>query len=117
MYFQFLQQTVAVERDEVGHPLLFLSYGYDISHIKSKQTVELIINTPSETLMWNYNFDKDVLEPEKPLFVQEKKVLVLLSEGKNSKDMADILYISPHTADTHRRNLLKKKQIVLILQV
>ena len=43
---------------------------------------------------------------------QEKKILALLAEGKQSKEIADELFISSHTIDTHRRNLLKKTNCI-----
>lgn len=39
---------------------------------------------------------------------REKEVIKLLADGLSSKQIADKLFISPHTVDTHRRNLLKK---------
>ena len=43
---------------------------------------------------------------------QEKKILSLLAEGKSSKEIAEALFISPHTVDTHRRHLLKKTNCI-----
>ena len=106
-YFQFLQKSILVQSDESGNPLLYLRYGYDISHLV-KPSVGLIINTPVQTLIWDYNITKKSLEQVNLISVHEKKILKLLSEGKSSKEMADILFVSPHTIDTHRRNLLKK---------
>ena len=39
---------------------------------------------------------------------RELEIVRLLAKGMQSKEIADILYISKHTVDTHRRNLLKK---------
>lgn len=106
-YFQYLQKGIVVETDELGSPLLYLRYGYDVSHLV-KPSVGLIINSPERTLIWNYNAKTKALEQINLLSVQEKKILKFLSEGKESKEIADLLFISPHTIDTHRRNLLKK---------
>lgn len=106
-YFQFLQKSIVVERDREGNPLLYLRYGYDITHLL-KPSVGLIINAPGETLIWNYNIDKHCLEQVNLLSNHERKILALLAEGKTSKEMADMLFVSSHTIDTHRRNLLKK---------
>lgn len=32
----------------------------------------------------------------------------LLSKGHNSKEISEMLFLSPHTVDYHRRQLLKK---------
>lgn len=39
---------------------------------------------------------------------REKEVLELIAEGLTTQEMADQLYISPATVDTHRKNLLTK---------
>ena len=102
-----LQQACIVEVDPNNNPLLFLSYLYDITHLK-KSSASLVITSSKETLMWNYHFLKKKLVEIKPLSTREKKLLLLLSEGKQTKQIADELGISPHTVDTHRRNMLKK---------
>ena len=39
---------------------------------------------------------------------RELQIVQLLAKGFASKQIAATLYISKHTVDTHRRNLLKK---------
>lgn len=39
---------------------------------------------------------------------REMEVLDLLSRGMSSNEIAEKLFISPHTVDFHRRQLLKK---------
>ena len=102
-----LQQACIVEVDANKHPLLFLSYIYDITHLK-KSSASLVLTSSNETLMWNYHFKKKKLVEIKPLSTREKKVLILLSKGKSTKQIAEELSISPHTVDTHRRNMLSK---------
>jgi DNA-binding CsgD family transcriptional regulator len=110
-YFQFLQKTMVVEMDPSGHPLLYLRYGFDISHLV-RPSVGLIINAPDETLIWTFNIQKKCLEQVNLLSGQEKKILALLAEGRHSKDIGDMLFVSHHTIDTHRRNLLKKTNCI-----
>lgn len=46
-----------------------------------------------------------------PLGVREREVLQLLAEGQTSGEIAASLHIATSTADTHRRNLMKKLNI------
>lgn len=46
------------------------------------------------------NFDK--------LSRTEKKIMRLIGEEKTSKEIAEILFISPKTVDNHRSNIIKK---------
>jgi two-component system nitrate/nitrite response regulator NarL len=39
---------------------------------------------------------------------QERKIIQLVVDGLSSKEIADKLFISKYTVDTHRRNILKK---------
>jgi DNA-binding CsgD family transcriptional regulator len=43
-----------------------------------------------------------------PLSKREKEVAKLLAEGKSSKEVADLLYISIYTVRRHRDNIMRK---------
>ncbi|MDW7693934.1 response regulator transcription factor [Flammeovirgaceae bacterium SG7u.111] len=60
----------------------------------------------TETLVKNFE-KKDELTEIK-LTPREKEVLVQLYEGKNSIEIAEKLFISSHTVQSHRKNLLSK---------
>jgi two-component system response regulator NreC len=42
---------------------------------------------------------------------REKEILRLIGEGKTSLEIADELFISKATVDTHRKNIVKKMNI------
>ncbi len=43
-----------------------------------------------------------------PLTTREQAVLLLVAEGKNSREVAEMLDISTRTVETHRKNIKKK---------
>lgn len=45
---------------------------------------------------------------EHALTEREVEILELLMQNKSSKDIAEQLFVSKHTVDTHRRNILEK---------
>ena len=47
-------------------------------------------------------FTKPLLTP------REREVLKLIAEGKSNKDIADLLFISVHTVERHRANIMEK---------
>jgi DNA-binding NarL/FixJ family response regulator len=53
------------------------------------------------------------LEKEKTeiLTIREREVLKLLAEGKRTKEIAAVLYISPYTVRRHRANIMEKLNI------
>ena len=48
---------------------------------------------------------------------REREILGLLSKGHNSKEISEMLFLSPHTVDYHRRQLLKKTNSKNIAQL
>jgi len=51
------------------------------------------------------------------LSVREREVLQLLAEGKTSKQIAAALHMSDRTADTHRRNIMKRLDLHSIAEL
>ena len=49
--------------------------------------------------------------PPDPLSVREREVLQLIAEGKNMKEIGEILGISARTAETHRARIMSKLNI------
>jgi len=52
------------------------------------------------------NYKKFVL-----LTKREKEIITLLTEGKSSPEISDLLFISKHTVSKHRRNIVNKLEI------
>lgn len=46
-----------------------------------------------------------------PLTLRERQVLQLIAEGKSTRDVASLLFISVKTAETHRSRLMQKLDI------
>jgi len=58
---------------------------------------------------------KEVKSIEKTqLSSREKEVLQLISEGRSSKEIGEILFLSPKTVDVHRNNIMKKIDLFTI---
>ena len=49
-----------------------------------------------------------LLEVVEPLSKREKEILVLIIEGKKTNEIAELLFISIRTVETHRRNMMEK---------
>jgi DNA-binding NarL/FixJ family response regulator len=45
------------------------------------------------------------------LSARERQVLQLIAESKTSAEIGEVLHISPHTVDTHRRKIMEKLEV------
>jgi FixJ family two-component response regulator len=71
----------------------------DIDELKDTiSRLQKHISTPFSTLIENNH----------KLSPREKEILELVMQGKTSHDIADSLYVSKSTVDSHRKNILKK---------
>jgi two-component system response regulator NreC len=50
-------------------------------------------------------------DPYELLTPRERELLQLIVELKPTKEIADLLHLSPHTVDTHRSNLMQKLNV------
>jgi DNA-binding CsgD family transcriptional regulator len=106
-YLRFVQQVVVLELDRNGDIWLILKLVDLVSENSSK--------VPSQRKLLNMKTGKLVLfndEVEFPsdrvLSKREAEVLGLISQGLNSKSIAERLFISVNTVNNHRQKILAK---------
>ena len=111
-YARILNQGILVEQGEDGKFLRTLIVHSDISYLKqeSKPTLSMI-GLDGEPSFINVGQDNMFKESNDDLSKREKEVLILLIEGKLSKEIGNFLHISKQTVDTHRKNMLQKKNL------
>ncbi len=51
------------------------------------------------------------MEEETGLSQREKEILQLIAEGKSSKEIGELLFLSSKTVDTHRKNIMDKLEL------
>lgn len=112
-YIRLLHQASTIQSDENGAVMRVLGVHTDITRLKKENGSTLsFIGLEGEP---NYDhvcigiaqrYIKNVT-----LSKREKQVLLYLAEGKTSKEIGDILFISKYTVDRHRKNMLKKTNI------
>jgi DNA-binding CsgD family transcriptional regulator len=49
--------------------------------------------------------------PQEVLTLRERQILKLLSDGKSSKEIGDLLFISLRTVQNHRANIMRKLKV------
>jgi DNA-binding CsgD family transcriptional regulator len=108
-YMRILQQVITLQYSETGGILKTLGVHTDISHLKMEgKPVLSFIGLNGEPSFIDVDI-KEVFETSSGfLSARECEILSLLIGGKETKEIATLLFISPSTVSTHRKNLLAK---------
>jgi DNA-binding CsgD family transcriptional regulator len=111
-YIRVLHQVAVVEHDEKGGIIRTLGVHTDITHLKPYgKPVLSYIGLNGEPSYQDVDIKNAFIESKEVLTRREKQVLILLIEGKLSKEICLILNISKQTVDTHRKNMLYKNKL------
>lgn len=70
----------------------------------------------NDTLKFRYP-DAEMFNDDNLFTIREFEILQLISKGLSSKLIADKLFLSVHTVNTHRRNILKKAGNLSMLEL
>ncbi|CAM1373088.1 response regulator [Tenacibaculum xiamenense] len=62
----------------------------------------------TEIMMDSFNKKKSIAKTPTPLTQREKEIIRLISEGMNTKQIANTLFLSLLTVETHRKNIYTK---------
>ncbi len=108
---RLLHQTLHIEFSHIGKMLFIIGKCSDISHWNKSN--DMILSITSSEGIKNFYFPSMPKSNTtiKVFSPQEKKIIRLLAEGNNSKDIAGEMAITFNTANTHRRNMLRKANV------
>lgn len=94
------------------------SVGKDVvTAIKEVSEGKVYVSNNTKEILFNFICNSHSDEEKKnsiygeELTAREKEVLVLVCEGLRSKEIADQLFISTHTVESHRKNIMLKFNI------
>lgn len=108
-YIRILQQVITIQHNGAGGVLRTLGIHTDISHLKMEgRPVLSFIGLNGQPSFIDVDIQKVFPEPSEFLSGREREILALLVDGKETKEIAAELFISPETVSTHRKNLLRK---------
>ncbi len=102
-----LLDIISCEKDLTSHCLI-----EDRLFVPAVKQLEQQVKENGETLYANDD-DAVLTEKEKTetLSNREKDIIVCITQGMSAKEIADKLFLSVHTVNTHRRNISAKLQI------
>lgn len=108
-YIRILQQVVTIQFNKTGGILKTFGVHTDISNLKIEgKPVLSFIGLNGEPSFINVDIKKVFKVSLKFLSCRECEILSMLVDGKETKEIAETLFISPATVSTHRKNLLAK---------
>lgn len=111
-YRIILHQLIIIQYDDDKNLLRSIAIHSDISHlIVQHKPILSFIGMEGEPSYYNVPLNNFILIPTKELFSsREKAIIKLIVEGNISHSIAQILSISIHTVNTHRKKILSKSK-------
>ncbi|KAA0989249.1 helix-turn-helix transcriptional regulator [Dyadobacter aurulentus] len=105
---RIMHQGVALKRDTLGNISFLLALISDITHLKRDGRQHLHLTHGSENLIYEVNNETGISRKLESLSDREREIARLIGKKLTSEDIAKKLFISTHTVNTHRQNMLKK---------
>lgn len=115
---RLLHQSTMLTTSDDKKSRYILGVDIDVSHLKFIDDKTFSIIGLKEGLESIYNIDPDMKENHAPedkylqvegiLSNRELQIIKHISKGLSTKLIADALFLSEHTVQTHRRNILQK---------
>lgn len=94
------------------------AYGYLLKDCDSEELIKAIKTVSTNQKYIAQNISAVILselisgqQEEESLSSREKEILQLIVEGKSSKDIGGMLFISSKTVDSHRKNIMDKLEL------
>lgn len=83
--------------------------GYLIKNLSSDELLSAVEDAISGTPVFMWSAEKPAPKPQVDvLSKREKEIIQLIRQGLTSHEIANQLFLSTYTVDTHRRNILRK---------
>jgi DNA-binding NarL/FixJ family response regulator len=102
------------ERSYISRMIQNGAVGYLMKSSSKEEIMEAISQVTAGGMYMNVNFTESHSLPEKNmpfLTLREKEVLQLIANGLTNQQIADKLFLSVLTIDSHRKNLLAKFEV------
>jgi DNA-binding CsgD family transcriptional regulator/PAS domain-containing protein len=106
---RILAQSSVMQSDSKGNITHVLGVYSDISHWKkSGQQTASVVSTAHDTCSFFSIENNESINPQGCLSRRELEIVKLMAEGYSSKLIAEKLFISFHTVNTHRQKIIEK---------
>jgi DNA-binding CsgD family transcriptional regulator len=106
---RILEQNAVLQQDDNGNITHLLGVCNDITHWKkSGRQLASLTSTVDQKHYLFHSENTSAIKLQSVLSKRELQIVKLMSEGCSSKHIADKLFISFHTVNTHRQKMIEK---------
>lgn len=119
---RLLNRNVVLEFNEHNQPIKVLRLFQDITHLVKSDLfcMRMKIIGRERTFLMSKRSDSNEYVKQDLLSDREKEILILIAQGKETDEIAKILFISKTTVNNHRQNMLNKigvRDITALIQI
>lgn len=104
--------TTAIERGVMGYVLKESAAAEIVDALKSVSAGKHFITPALSGVLvkrsMQSNPQSDAVAAVSQLTVTERKIVALIAQDRSTKDIAEMLFVSPRTVETHRNNICQK---------
>ena len=105
------QESIVLKTNAEGHVTYFMAYVSDITPFKREGKQHLFISGGNNSQLFVMNNLTNTLSTLITLGKRELEIAKLLGRGLTSEQIAEKLFISVNTVNTHRQNMLRKLEL------
>ncbi len=106
------QESIALKTNSEGHILYFMAHVSDITDSKRAGRQHLHLSGGNKNYLFEIDNETNTCVELTMLSKRELEISKLLGRGLMSEQIAELLFISPNTVNTHRQNILRKLKLV-----
>ncbi len=104
------------DREYISTSVMYGASGYVLKDVSTNEIISAIETVAAGGTYFSSGVSDVLMQKAQaqeagPLTTREQSVLILVAEGKSSKDVGELLGISTRTVETHRKNIKKKLAI------
>ncbi len=104
---RFLARQELVFNQDYIYPEIGIIYYEDVTHLVKENGYWILFESFESEKRYSTFYRKDGIDKD-PITAREKEILLLIADGKSTKEVAAQLRISPDTVGQHRKNMIKR---------
>ncbi|GGC06630.1 hypothetical protein GCM10011325_36810 [Dyadobacter sediminis] len=114
---RILQEGVILKRDPTGNISLLLAMISNISYLKRNNRQHLRLTDGNDNLIYEVDNESGLLRKLDNLTKRELEIARMIGEKLTSEEIGERLFLSIHTINTHRQNIVRKLNMADMMEI